>query len=130
MKTLKEYICESSKYYWADLIHTLKTKWDCGCNLDYWCEDVLNTDIFQYKDPDDGQLGDVHAISYILGSKQYIRLSYWGLSYGHRRIREADIDEKTLLDILNRKYSNNSKDHIKGEEYFEKLVQYLKKGWG
>ena len=128
MKTLKEYICESSKYYWADLIRELKTKWDCGCNLDYWCEDVLNTDIFQYKDPDDGQLGDVHAISYILGSKQYIRLSYWGLSYGHRRIREADIDEKTLLDILNRKYSNNSKDSIKGEEYFEKLVQYLKKG--
>lgn len=128
MKTLKEYICESSKYHWVDLIHTLKTKWDCGCNLDYWCEDVLNIDMFHYKDPDDGQLGDVHAISYILGNKQYIRLSYWGLSYGHRCIREADIDEKTLLDILNRKYDNKSKDNIKGEEYFEKLVQYLKKG--
>ena len=125
MKTLKEYICESSKYHWVDLIHELKTNWDCG--IDYWCEDVLNTDIFQYKDPDDGQLGDVHAISYILGNKHYIRLSYWGLSYGHRCIREADIDEKILLDILNRKYNNNNKDRIKGEEYFEKLIQYLKK---
>ena len=129
MKNLKDFICESSNDYWSDIIHALKTKWGEGCNIDYWCDNVLHVDRFQYKDPENGQLGDLQEITYVPGDDNHISMVYLRMHpAGWRYAKFTEIDENTLLDILNRKYDANSKDRNKGEKYFKALVKYIKKG--
>lgn len=128
MKNLKEFICESSND-WADIIHALKTKWGQGCNIDWWCDSVLRVDRFQYKDPENGQLGDLQEITYVPGDDNHISMAYLRRHpSGCWLAKFTKIDENTLLDILNRKYDANSKDRNKGKKYFKALVEYIKKG--
>lgn len=128
MKTLKAVINESLKANWTGFIQELKkNKWACGCVISYWVDEVLHADPFMYEDPTDGRLCEVDSIGYIIGESRYIKMTCVGKDkYGYRCMPTFEINEKTLLDILSRKYGNQKKDKTTGEEYFDKLVYYLK----